>query len=227
MKDTPYPPHTPPPAPEGMKWEYRGMGWNPEVETTAYSVFQSGASLPAYKVSEDFQGRADLHFFEAVPIGDGSDASWKATMGACRAKTQALLDGPPPFEPIQAIPDAHPARYEFKEDGSIERVPDENPKEAAGRRKCPMHLLSPSAMRETANALGVGAAKYGPRNYRKAGINATTYVGAMLRHIVAWNDGEDLDESGLSHIAHVSACCDILLDCMATGMMNDDRSKKP
>ena len=38
---------------------------------------------------------------------------------------------------------------------------------------------------------------------------------------------EDLDESGLSHIAHVSACCDILLDCMATGMMNDDRSKKP
>ena len=102
----------------------------------------------------------------------------------------------------------------------------ENPKEQAGRQKCPMHLLSPSAMRETANALGHGAAKYQPRNYRGAGINATTYVGALLRHIVAWNDGEDLDpESGLSHIAHASACCDILLDCMATGMMNDDRSK--
>lgn len=103
-----------------------------------------------------------------------------------------------------------------------------NPKEAAGRAKCPMHLLSPSAMRETANALGHGAAKYGARNYRVAGVNATTYVGAILRHLTAWNDGEDLDaESGLSHIAHVSACCDILLDCAATGMLNDDRSKHP
>lgn len=103
-----------------------------------------------------------------------------------------------------------------------------NPKEAAGRAKCPMHLLSPTAMRETANALGSGAAKYGPRNYRAAGVNATTYVAAILRHITAWNDGEDNDpESGLSHIAHVSACCDILLDCAATGMLNDDRSKHP
>ena len=103
-----------------------------------------------------------------------------------------------------------------------------NPKEAAGRAKCPMHLLSPSAMRETANALGHGAEKYGPRNYRLAGVNATTYVGAILRHLTAWNDGEDLDpESGLSHIAHVSACCDILLDGMATQMLNDDRSKLP
>lgn len=104
----------------------------------------------------------------------------------------------------------------------------ENPKESAGRKKCPMHLLSPSAMRETANALGSGAAKYGVRNYRTAGVNATTYVAAILRHITAWNDGEDNDsESGLSHIAHVAACCDILLDTQACGMLNDDRSKKP
>ena len=114
---------------------------------------------------------------------------------------------------------AHPERF---------RTVTENPKEAAGRKKCPMHLLSPSAMRATADALGHGKDKYGPRNYRAAGINATTYVGAILRHITAWNDGEDLDlESGLSHVAHVSACCDILLDCMGTGMMTDDRSKMP
>lgn len=85
-------------------------------------------------------------------------------------------------------------------------------------------------MSETAWALGYGAfsKKYGPRNYRTAGVNATTYVGAIMRHLSSWNDGEDLDpESGLSHIAHVSACCDILLDTMACGMMKDDRSKKP
>lgn len=104
----------------------------------------------------------------------------------------------------------------------------ENPKEQAGRMKPPMHLLSPSAMQATACALGHGAAKYQPRNYRMAGINATTYVGAILRHAAAWNDGEDLDpESGLSHVAHVAACCDIILDSLSCGMMNDDRSKKP
>ena len=103
----------------------------------------------------------------------------------------------------------------------------ENPKEAAGRIKAQLHLLSPSAMTEIAKVLQHGAEKYGARNYRDTKINATTYVSAIMRHLLAWNDGEDLDpESGLSHIAHVAACCDILLDTAACGMLTDDRSKK-
>jgi hypothetical protein len=82
-------------------------------------------------------------------------------------------------------------------------------------------------MTETAKVLQHGADKYGARNYRDTKINATTYVSAIMRHLLAWNDGEDLDpESGLSHIAHVAACCDILLDTAACGMLTDDRSKK-
>lgn len=104
----------------------------------------------------------------------------------------------------------------------------ENPKEHAGRQKCPMHLLPPAAMRETANAMGLGATKYGRWNFRETRINASTYIGALYRHVSAWQDGEDIDpESGLSHIAHASACCAILLDSMARGTMNDDRSKVP
>lgn len=196
--DTPYPPHTPPAAPEGMRWEYRGMGWMDRCETIYYAVHDYTGSVLVSAQGYQPGGFETQHYFEAVPILKDS--------GFIETRDKSGLD-------VEALK---------------QRLSAENPKEAQGRKKCPMHLLSPSAMRETANALGSGAAKYGARNYRTAGVNATTYVAAILRHVTAWNDGEDLDpESGLSHIAHAAACCDILLDCAATGMLRDDRSKKP
>ena len=184
----PYPEHTPPAPPEGMKWEYRGRGWGPK-ESKVFYAFRLGTDPTPVKRGHPVTYDS-VHYFEAVP-------------------------------------DVNPTKFYEKLDQVLTDLV-ENPKESAGRKKCPMHLLSPSAMRETANALGHGAVKYKARNYRTAGVNATTYVGAILRHITAWNDGEDLDpESGLSHIAHVAACADILLDTMACGKMNDDRSKHP
>lgn len=104
-------------------------------------------------------------------------------------------------------------------------TPTENPKEAAGRAKCPLHLNPPTALRQMAEALQHGALKYGEWNWRAAGINATTYIAAAMRHLTAWQDGEDNDSSGLSHIAHAMAGMAIVLDAQACGMMNDDRSK--
>lgn len=53
------------------------------------------------------------------------------------------------------------------------------------------------------------------------------YLNAMLRHIHATLDGEDKDpESGKSHLAHVSACCLILLDSAKYGNLIDDRPPK-
>lgn len=108
----------------------------------------------------------------------------------------------------------------------------ENPKEAAGRAKCPLHLNPPTALRQMAEALQHGAHRGGPKgegygewNWRAAGINATTYIAAAMRHLTAWQDGEDNDSSGLSHIAHVMAGMAIVLDAQACGMMKDDRSK--
>jgi hypothetical protein len=81
-------------------------------------------------------------------------------------------------------------------------------------------------MEQTAWVHKLGSEKYGSHNWRKTGVCASTYVNAILRHLNAWRDGEDLDpESGISHIAHVACCCNILLDAEYCGKLQDDRSK--
>jgi hypothetical protein len=83
-------------------------------------------------------------------------------------------------------------------------------------------------MEQTALVHKLGAEKYGAYNWRKTGVCASTYVHAILRHLNAWRDGEDNDrESGLSHIAHIGASCNILLDAAACGRLEDDRVKRP
>jgi hypothetical protein len=99
----------------------------------------------------------------------------------------------------------------------------ENPKESAGRKKCPMHLLPPEFLIQTANVLGHGAAKYEAWNFRKTKVNLSTYLAAVYRHTTAIADGEDLDESGFPHAAHIAASAAIVLDAAANGMLVDDR----
>lgn len=103
-----------------------------------------------------------------------------------------------------------------------------DPKGEAGSKKTPLGLIPPSAMEEIAWVHQLGSVKYGELNWRKTGVCASTYVHAILRHLNAWRDGEDLDpESGRSHIAHVACCCNILLDAAACGTLDDDRNKRP
>lgn len=103
-----------------------------------------------------------------------------------------------------------------------------DPKGAAGALKTPLHLIPASAMEETAKAHSLGAAKYGGYNWRNGTVCATTYIGAMLRHLNAWRDGENLDpESGITHLAHIAANCNILMDAAACGTLQDDRYRMP
>lgn len=103
-----------------------------------------------------------------------------------------------------------------------------DPKGDAGKRKTPLGLIPASAMEEAARVHALGADKYGPWNWRDTGVSAMTYVHAIMRHLNAWRDGEDIDnESGVSHIAHIAASCNILIDAAACGKLIDDRSKKP
>jgi hypothetical protein len=103
-----------------------------------------------------------------------------------------------------------------------------DPKGEAGSKKAPMWLLPPVALEQTAWVHKLGNEKYGPFNWRKTGVCATTYISAILRHLNAWRDGEDLDpESGISHIAHVATSCNILMDAAACGTLQDDRNKRP
>ena len=89
----------------------------------------------------------------------------------------------------------------------------EDPKKKAGDKKTPLHLLPTIALYETAHVLALGAAKYGVYNWRESeSVEIQTYTAAMMRHILQYTDGEDVDEeSGRSHLAHVMATCSILL----------------
>ena len=91
--------------------------------------------------------------------------------------------------------------------------------------KAPMELLSHHALVEIAHVFGAGAVKYGRFNYR-AGMDWGRVIGAAYRHLGAFNSGEDLDpETGRSHLAHLGACCIMLLDYHRTGVGKDDRHK--
>lgn len=100
-----------------------------------------------------------------------------------------------------------------------------DPKGQIGATKAPLGLVPPHAMEQTAWVHKLGADKYGPWNWRKTGVCASTYVNAILRHLNAWRDGEDLDpESGISHLAHVACSANILMDAGYCGKLQDDRN---
>ena len=103
-----------------------------------------------------------------------------------------------------------------------------NPKARVGSLKAPLHLVPPALSIGVAYALKDGAAKYGAYNWREEPINVSTYIGAILRHLYAYQDGENYaDDSGVSHLAHVAACCALLMDSEAWGSLVDDRSYGP
>ena len=87
-------------------------------------------------------------------------------------------------------------------------------------------LIPPEAIRGTARVLTYGAKKYDDRNWER-GLDYSRIYGALLRHILAWWEGEDLDpESGLNHLHHVG-CCAMFLQTFVERGMNwcDDRPK--
>ena len=104
---------------------------------------------------------------------------------------------------------------------------DNNPKSGAGALKVPLHLVPPSASHYLAEALGDGAIKYGPYNWRSSGVSAMVYVGAAKRHLDAWLDGQDsAEDSDVHHLAHAMACLAIILDATSVGTVVDDRPPK-
>jgi hypothetical protein len=91
--------------------------------------------------------------------------------------------------------------------------------------KLPLHLLSTEAMNQTAAVLAFGAEKYAAHNWRK-GFVWSRPLSAAMRHITAFNAGEDKDpESGLSHLAHAACCIMFLLEFEKTHKELDDRYK--
>jgi hypothetical protein len=91
--------------------------------------------------------------------------------------------------------------------------------------KLPLNLLSTEAMNQTAAVLKFGAQKYAEHNWRK-GFAWSRPLAAAMRHITAFNDGEDKDpESGLSHISHAMCCLMFISEFEKTRPDLDDRYK--
>lgn len=88
-------------------------------------------------------------------------------------------------------------------------------------------LLPTAPLLEIAKVLGFGAKKYAAHNWR-GGIEQSRLVGSSLRHLLAYNDGEDNDpESGLPHLAHLGCCVLFMLEQHLKGTGLDDRYKPP
>lgn len=99
-----------------------------------------------------------------------------------------------------------------------------NPKRAMGVKKASMQAVPNTALLYLGQVMEGGAAKYGPFNWRDSPVDSGTYYDAAQRHLMAWQDGQDVDaESGLPHLAHVMACCAIVLDAESTGNLIDQR----
>lgn len=103
-------------------------------------------------------------------------------------------------------------------------LPDTNPKSRYGVKKPGFHTIPPVALIHLGQVMDLGAAKYGPFNWREHAVSFSVYYNALLRHLFAVLDGEWIDpESRAPHLAHVMACASIVLDARANGKLNDDR----
>jgi Domain of unknown function (DUF5664) len=90
-----------------------------------------------------------------------------------------------------------------------------------------MDLLDKTALEGLANVLAFGARKYAPNNWRN-GLEYSRLTAAMMRHLLAFNAGEDFDEeSGLPHIDHLGCCWMFLSNLSKERDDLDDRYKQP
>ncbi|AGR46570.1 hypothetical protein TW1_054 [Pseudoalteromonas phage TW1] len=68
-------------------------------------------------------------------------------------------------------------------------------------------LIPPQPLSDVNKVLEFGAKKYGANNWQKVDNAKERYFNAAMRHLLAWQSGELLDdESGLPHLAHAQCC---------------------
>jgi hypothetical protein len=101
---------------------------------------------------------------------------------------------------------------------------DTNPKDALGSMRAPLHLLPLPAIVFWSLAHAEGGSKYGLWNWCIAGVRASIYVAAAIRHTLKWFYGQETDpNTGVHHLGYVMACCAILIDAQWRKKLVDDR----
>lgn len=88
-----------------------------------------------------------------------------------------------------------------------------------------LSLLPREFLEEVAKAFMHGEKKYGRYNYRN-GMDWHRIIAASIRHISAFNEGENTDsESGLNHLGHAGACIAMLVVYFNNKLGTDTRYK--
>lgn len=82
----------------------------------------------------------------------------------------------------------------------------------ADKGKIGLSLVNPELVKAVAEVRMYGTEKYGDsENWRK--VEPKRYVDALYRHLLAYIEGDEVDEeSGLSHLAHMACNISFLLD---------------
>lgn len=94
-------------------------------------------------------------------------------------------------------------------------------KESVG--KPPVSLVPSELVVGAARAFDFGAKKYSSHNWRK-GIPTSKLYDALQRHLLAWNEGEDVaEDSKLDHLDHAAACLAMLMSTVKGNREMDDR----
>ena len=112
-----------------------------------------------------------------------------------------------------------------------------NPKDLLGIRKVPnLSVIPPASIIYEGIAMRYGAYEapladggkgYGPFNWRVKKVRASIYIDAAIRHLMAWQDGEEnAKDSDVPHLGHAKACLGILADAIECGNLEDDRPPK-
>ena len=93
------------------------------------------------------------------------------------------------------------------------------------QNKVDLSLIPAVALKAAGQAFMVGEKKYGRYNYCK-GHKASQLVAALMRHAVAYFEGEENDPvDGQPHLGSVIACAAMLLRQAELGTLKDDRFK--
>ena len=89
---------------------------------------------------------------------------------------------------------------------------DKDQSAKADKGKLELSLVNPELVKAVAGVRMYGTEKYGDsENWRK--VEPKRYVDALYRHLLAYIEGNEVDEeSGLSHLAHMACNISFLLD---------------
>ena len=99
-----------------------------------------------------------------------------------------------------------------------------NPKDEYGVAKVPLGVVPGTAKVFLAMGMGHGAKKYGPYNWRVAGVQGLLYLEACQRHLEALIDGQDFDpDTGIPHAAFVMATIAVYADAWVNNKLIDNR----